>query len=569
MAYAHARGVIHRDLKPSNVMVGYFGEVQVMDWGLAKVLPRGGIADEAGDAMPVQETAVMTVRSGPAGSGSESQAGSVLGTPAYMAPEQARGEVDAAGRACRRVRPGCDPVRNPDRPAALTPAPHGRRSVTGQCGATWPRRWVGSTPAGPTTTLIALAKECLAIEPDHRPRDAGEVARRISTYQAGVQERLKAAELARVEAQARAAEAQARAIIERSRRRRTVALAASVLGLMVLGVGGWVYLARQREERLAVTTRVVTDALAETERLRGQAQQAADDLSKWSNAVSAARYTRDLLAQGEADDALRSRVADMLTSLERDQNVAKKQVAEVERDRKLLDELESIRGNRSEHGDSKRTDTEYATAFRLFGIDPDQLDPKEAGTLIARRSKSIDLTSYLDDWALQRRTARGKKDDASWRRLLAAAQVADPDPWRVALRDQMGRGEAGRQALQRLADDEQAIQTQSPRSLVLLAVALRGREDRTRVERACSSGHDGSSPTTSGPILNWAKSSRISVPWDGPRTRPTGPRKLPGSTPSPWRSALAVEWPTATSATPSSSRGSSRKRSPSTAKASS
>jgi tetratricopeptide (TPR) repeat protein len=320
--------------------------------------------------------------------------------------------------------------------------------------------------------LVALARSCLAPAIEARPRDAGAVALAVSSYRAGVEARLRAAELARVEAQARAAEeakrraladelavaAQARAASEARRRRAAVALAAAVLVLVVLGggAGAW-YVQQRRDHQVRVNL-----ALDEVERLRdAAARDPGGDVARWRDAQAALKSVDEHLAGFmDARAAARSRALSLDLAVGLDSASA---------DREFVDALEEIRSANFEEFRMASIDADYAAAFRRFGLDPDGGDPAAVGVAIAWRPPGVAsaIAAALDDWAMIRR-ALGRPA-AAWRRPLAAARAAEPDPWRRRLRDALDRDDAD--ALRRLADDPE-LDRQPADNLVLLGAML-------------------------------------------------------------------------------------------------
>jgi tetratricopeptide (TPR) repeat protein len=167
IAYAHREGVVHRDLKPANVLVGPFGETVVVDWGLAKDL-RGPGSEEKGGRAPSSAGPGSTV------------VGSVMGTPQYMAPEQARGEavderadVWALGAILYHLLAGSPPWSGKSAAEAIAAV-----------GVEPPPPVEAREPDAPRD-LLAIVRKAMAPRPDDRYPSARELATDLRRFQTG------------------------------------------------------------------------------------------------------------------------------------------------------------------------------------------------------------------------------------------------------------------------------------------------------------------------------------------------------------------------------------------------
>ncbi|MCR9248268.1 MAG: serine/threonine protein kinase [bacterium] len=258
VAYAHSEGVIHRDLKPSNVMVGKFGEVFVMDWGLARVSGTPDRHDIRLRTRPDDNSSIRSPRRDLAEHDPDgalvTMDGDVIGTPAYMAPEQARGEVNELGPRSDVYSLGAILYH------MLTGRPPYARSADAMTTDSVLERVLAGPPAAVARNctdvppeLAAICEKAMARAPEHRYRSALEFGNDLHAFLEGrVVEAYEAGSLA-----------QARKWVQRNR---GLAIAScTALTALIVGLVLSLVFMQQADDQAALAQRNATRAEASFE----------------------------------------------------------------------------------------------------------------------------------------------------------------------------------------------------------------------------------------------------------------------------------------------------------------
>ncbi|HEY7157328.1 MAG TPA: serine/threonine-protein kinase [Gemmataceae bacterium] len=381
IAYAHSRGVLHRDLKPSNIMLGSYGETLVVDWGLAKTL---GERMEPANGTTAERTLKPTLSD----SALPTQVGSAMGTPAYMPPEQAAGQLDRLGPASDVYSLGATLY------CLLTGKPPFEGVEVGeilqrvQCGDfPSPRAVKPEVPAA----LEAVCRKAMALRPEDRYASPRALAADVERWLAD-------------EPVSAWREPWRLRVGRWSRRHRTlVATAATAMLLTVLAAlaGAW-WLDRERAEQ----RHAIEGALEDVADLQAQ--------SRWDEARAVLGQARHRLGGGDPQD--------LHHKLER---------AQANLD--LVARLDEVRLRRAAvvngHLDTAGADHHFEQAFREAGLGEVGSDTAVAVAWVRASGVHDTLVAALDVWA----ACAHEKQRHAW--LVDVARQVVSDPWRDRLQD--------------------------------------------------------------------------------------------------------------------------------------
>ena len=456
MAYAHSKNIVHRDLKPDNVMVGEFGEVQIMDWGLAKKLGSQNSLDQnpspaAGETTAPAEDANSTIGINGNDPG-ETKIGQIFGTPAYMPPEQAKGElldkradVFAMGGILFQILTGKPPFDATTASLALA------KSIDSDLNDAF--EILDQTGADPQ--LIAITKSCLASRIQDRPLDAQVVNERFSAY-------LELRERNFQESKLEKARTNERLIAQQKRNRQQFVFGASIIAALVASsFVGFLYF-KEKNSRIADQSRIEREGLerkiSHEARIRtslanaknyqelAEAKPTFNQHADWTLALKEIEKADSLVADG-IDDKLQDEFMKMDNLVRAERAAAQRRKTEYEVEKDCCEELFVLAEHVYYPEDLRicnwiNLEPQFAAIFERLNIKPGIIshDAIERlansqfkqelifGLLCWRRECSL---QYHDRFVLEQPPVEIKNRIFWIRRLV---ERADPDPFRTQIR---------------------------------------------------------------------------------------------------------------------------------------